>query len=375
MILWVTVIYYIVFSFIHLDSEIAQEWGFIYGIPWRINSICVVIVSAYAVFTVLEEKDRRKKAFFLVLDVFSIVFGWELILLMVAMAHRSMKEWMPAALVAGLSTFGLTMLCAFTGLIDINGHNARRLAFGMVNRTNFAFAVLFFIISFSIIRGGYLKYYEYAVLFLFIIATFYHVTAKNAMVCMTLFVLLCLSGQIYDRLPGEKKGIGNCFRLMQKYFLDYAFVLSYVLYRIVVYYRKYFEKMKDTIPWIRTFIYRLNIGAETVEMPITLFGQWVRESGNSEDYYVMDSFFAKTPVRNGLVYFVLIMGIFTYFLIRARRSGQRTIYFAFLVMALYAITDPTLVNVSYNFIVALPFAAWDIKSTYGSKPVGEDHEY
>ena len=364
--LYIAVIYYIVFSFISDEAMMAKEWRFVYGIPWRAYMVCRVVIMAYAVFSIIEEEDTIRRAVFILLTILSFIGGWDIIFLMLALSGRSMKEWMQISLGAGLTMLGFTMVCAATGLIGISGHDGKHFAFGMVNRTNFAFAVLFFIISYTVIRSGRLMYHEYVSLYIIMIATYYHIRAKNAAVCMFAFVTLCMASQLYDRFFA-RSGINAFCGALQKYCLDYTFIWAYAVYRAVVYCRGYLRSLIPQIPKLRTFVYRLDVGNDMLRLPLTLFGRHINENGNRTGgkYYIIDSFFANTPVTKGILYFIVIMTIFTYFMIQARQKKDRTIYFAFMVMALFSITDVGVTSMAYNFIVALPFAIWDISRSPG----------
>ena len=54
------------------------------------------------------------------------------------------------------------------------------------------------------------------------------------------------------------------------------------------------------------------------------------------------------------------MIVTTYFMVKARQREEGVIYIAFMVMALFSISDPVAWDVGLNFLIALPFAEWDI---------------
>ncbi|MCR5773805.1 MAG: hypothetical protein K6G42_01850 [Lachnospiraceae bacterium] len=365
-VLLTAVIFYVAFSFITDNSQMIQEWGFLYGWPWKLYLVSIAIIRAFAIFSVINEKDRKRQILFGILVVLGFIAGgyaWNLIFLMIAMADRSMKLWLTTALGTGLTMFGYTIICSIMGWVSMYGQDGRFFAFGMVNRTNFAFAVLFFIITVSVIRQGRFRYYEYVILYIITIATYYHVYAKNAAACTLLFITMCLFGQLYDCLPlPAKKGLGSFFSALQKFFFDYSFILAGIVFWTAVHFRWVFREIQKTYDGIGSFAYRLDMGYEMLQKPVTLFGQTLHEYGGlvDKEYFVVDAFFARVPVTSGIIYFIVIMAILTYFMIKARRLNARTIYFAFMVMALFSISDTSHIDISYNFLIALPFATWDI---------------
>lgn len=356
-----TVIYLIVFIFAADNTQISQELPFIFGLPWTVFSVCHVIVMAYALFAVITETDKKLRIVLLLLTLPGFIAGasWLPILLIVAMTHRSADIWLKTGFVTGVSCLFVTMLLALNGVITIMGHGADRFAFGMVNRTNFAFAVLFFMIAYIVIRNGKLKPYEYTFLYLVIIAVFHLVEAKNATVCMFLFVTMCVIGQICD-LTGITKKASFFFKGVQKYFLDYSFILALIVFFAAVKNRESIRSMESDYPWLHSFMIRLDTNAKLLADQFSLFGRSIAENGDfqSSKYFVVDSFYARALVMNGIIFFIVIMALFTFYMISARRTGNRTVYFALMIMALFAITDPGITDISLNFLAVLPLATW-----------------
>ena len=204
------------------------------------------------------------------------------------------------------------------------------------------------------------------ILYFIIFITFRLVTAKNSMVCMLLFVTMCLIGQLYDSFLQNER-LNRVFTGIQKYFLDYTFIIAYALFKLLVAMKEYIRRLLPEYPFLWSYMIRLDTAEKTADMPFTLFGRHISESGSQDNYFVVDSFMARTPAMSGMVIFLVYMLIFTYFMIRARRLKARAVYIAFMVMALYAITDPSFVEPELNFLIVLPFACWDVYLTGGCK--------
>lgn len=357
--------YYIIYDFFLNESTAFMEWHGIYGIFYRAYLVCRVIFMAFAAFRIIAGSDKKKRVLFIILLLLGIIQHNSILILMVAMAGRSMKKWLPVALSAGLTAFTAVMLLAVTGKLGMNGIDGGDFAFGMLGRTNFAFAVLFFIIAVAVIKNGIFRYYEYAIIFAVIITTYHLVHAQNSTVCMLVFLSLCIAGQVFEKIPHGRYADKLIYNV-QKYLLDYSFIICYIIYWVAVHNRDKIRELINAYPQIRlsTFVYRLDMGAEMAALPLTLFGNEINEYGlgglGSAEYHIVDSFFARVLAESGIVYFVIIMAILTYFLIKARKNHAGVIYYAFMVMAIYAITDKNFMGIDINFLIVLPFAVWDV---------------
>ena len=357
--LCIAAVYYIFYSFLQSNTMFAQQWNAIYGIPLRLYYISEVIILFFAILAVITEEKRERKLLYTVLILTGMVNMTMLLIMWPAFAGRSMRFWMRLGAATTLIMFAFTIISALTGHISMYGHDNGPLAYGMINRTNFSFTVLFLIISFGVLKKGRFRFYTYIILYLITGITFYLVTAKNSMICTILFITLCLAAQLYDRFIHNDR-ISRVFTGIQKYFLDYSFIIAYGLFKILVSVKDNLREFETKIPFLVSLIYRLDAAEITADMPFTLFGRHVSESGGKENYFVLDSFMARSPVMDGLIVFLILMLVFTYFMIKARRMKAHPVYFAFMVMALYAITDPSFTGPDLNFLIALPFACWDV---------------
>lgn len=365
--LCIAAVYYIFYSFLQSNTMFAQQWNAIYGIPLRLYHISEVIILFFAILAVITEEKRERQLLYTVLILTGMVNMTMLLIMWPAFAGRSMRFWMRLGAATTLIMFAFTIISALTGHISMYGHDNGPLAYGMINRTNFSFTVLFLIISFGVLKKGRFRFYTYIILYLITAITFYLVTAKNSMICTVLFITLCLAGQLYDRFIHNEK-ISRVFTGIQKYFLDYSFIIAYGLFRLLVGMKDKLGELVPKYPFLGNFVLRLDTAQRTADMPFSLFGRHIAESGNEKNYFVVDSFMARSPAMDGLIVFVILMLVFTYFMIRARRLKAHPVYFAFMVMALYAITDPSFTGPDLNFLIALPFACWDV---YMSKAEAE----
>lgn len=355
------VVYAIGYDFFLGNTMFAQEYGYIYLLPLTVFHICEFIILDYAIYSVITEQDRKIRIVYAILSLVGAICidgSGMFFLLCVAFSRRSMKKAMMIGFISTLTVFIVTIASSFMGIIGQYGHSERAFALGMVNRTNFAFAVLFLIISYAIIKNGRLKIYEYAVIIASIVVTYKLVHAKNAAVCMTLFTLLCLGSQVYERHFQNEK-LDKLAENAKKYFLDYSNFWAVAIYGTLVAYRSRISDLASTYQWLGSFTYRLTVFDEVRDYPLTLFGQGLSESGNPGNYFVIDSFCLRSPISDGLIVFALILGILTFYMIKARRSKCKIIYSALLVMALFSITDAAQVDWSLNLMCVMPFAIWD----------------
>ena len=374
--LCIATLYYIFYDFIANNTMFVKSWMGIYGIPLKLFYVCEVILLFFAIYSILAEKDPGRRVLFTVLTILGLINMTMVVIMWAAYAGRSMKRWMITGTVMTFVVFLATIICSLTGIVSIYGHDNGPLAYGMVNRTNFAFTVLFLIISVSILKKGRFHFYGYLLLYAAIILSYILVYAKNATICALLFVTMCLAGQLYDRFRINGKIASFC-TLLQKYLFDYTFIIAYAVFKLAVYYRKELLGLIEVMPKVDTFVYRLYAAEEVSALPLTAFGQHVSERGDWNNYFVVDAYFARTPVMSGVIIFITQMLVCVYFMIKARRLHARAVYFGFMVMALYAITDPAFIGPSINFVIALPFACWDLyaQSQENTDEAGEDGIY
>ena len=231
----------------------------------------------------------------------------------------------------------------------------------MATQGQISFVLLFLMMGAAVLRGGRFAYYEYIAMYLIIFFNAYVYRRRNANICMTVLVTMLIIRQIYLSC-GKKEGIGRFFKCIQKYCFDYSFIAAYAVFMICVFLRDYIRLLQPTFPWLRTFLARLDDTAEIWRaFPPTLFGNYIHEyTGKNATTLLFDPLFSRTLLYEGIVVFTVLMVVTTYFMVKARQREEGVIYIAFMVMALFSISDPVAWDVGLNFLIALPFAEWDI---------------
>ena len=360
-IIYPAVIWIIAYEFLE-RTNFTFNWNGIYGLPLSIERVCRIIVLFFAIYNVVKEEDIGRK----ILYSFLIVLGWftsvMLLVLWVSLAGRSMKTWLSVGVGTVITMFAITIASSCMGIIGMGRHGTwEGNFFGMATQGQISFVLLFLMMGAAVLRGGRFAYYEYVAMYLIIFFNTYVYRRRNANICMTVLVTMLVVRHIYLRCV-KKEGIGRFIKCVQKCFFDYCFILAYAVFMICVFLRDYIRILQPRLPWLRTFLIRLDDTAEIWRaFPLTLFGNYIHEyAGGNATSLLFDPLFSRTLLYDGLAVFTVLMIVTTYFMVKARQREEGVIYIAFMVMALFSISDPVAWDVGLNFLIALPFAEWDI---------------
>ena len=364
LLLFPAVIWITIYAFLG-RTNFSFNWNGIYGLPLKIESVCWIIVIFYAVYNILIEEEMTRKTLFICLVLLGIIAPNNLFILWVALAGRSMKTWLSIGVGIYISMFGLTMIAACAGIIGMGTHGAWEGNFlGMQTEGQFGFVLLFLLLQVAILKQGQFRYYEYVAICIIIFLNARIFVKRNPNICMVIFVIMLIGHQIYLQL-GEGKAEQKLVSTLQKYFFDYSFILAFGIFTVCVFFRNFFQLLQPRFKWLRTLILRFDDTAEMWKtFPITLFGRNIRTyNGKNATVLLLDPQYSSTLILDGLVVFVVMMLISTYFMVKARKQGYGTMYIALMVMALFSISDPVAWGLSLNFLIALPFSNWDIKDS------------
>lgn len=355
-----SVIWIIAYSFME-STNFAINWNAIYGIPLRLNIICQIIVLFYAIYNAMLSEEIDKKVLYLCLILLGILTSNILFILWVALAGRSMKLWLEIGIGTVITMFALTIVCASIGIIGMGHHGAwEGNCFGMLSRGQFSFVLLFLMLQVSILRQGKYAYYEYVAMSIIVFFNSYVYKRRNANICMVLFLLILIVMEIYNR---TRKNTNKCkvLAFLQKFFLDYTFIWAYGIFTVCVFSRNYIRLLEPKFPWISSLIIRFDDTAEIWRaFPPTFFGRNIREYGGTQATNLLfDPQFSRTLLFDGIIALTIMMVVSTYFMVKARQNGYWTMYAAFMVMALFSISDPVAWGIAMNFLIALPLTNWD----------------
>lgn len=349
------------YSFMGMTNFVFN-WPPVYGIPLKAQSVCHVIVCFYAIYNIVTSDSRREKALFIAFILLWLYTSNVLPILWAALSGRSMRKYLSIGVGTTMTMFAVTILSAVHGVIGMGAHGAWEGNFyGMTTQGQFGFVLLFVMMTAVVLRRGIFQYYEYVIMYVILYLNWHIYTRKNSNLCMLVLLVLCAIRQTYLALRKDK-GVSRKVRWLQKYIFDYSFIWAYGLYVICVYARNLLRLLQPKIPLLRSFILRVDDAAEIWRaFPMALFGRNIREFGGSNATTLLfDPLYSRTLLYEGLVMLVIFMTVSTYFMVKARHEEQGAIYIVFMVMALFSMADPCAWGIAVNFLIALPFAVWDI---------------
>ena len=362
--LYPAVIWMIAYSFMG-RTNFEFNWSGIYGIPMKMVYVARVIVMFYAVYSFLKEEDKSLKAVYACLIILGIVKSELILFVIPALAGKSMRRWLSIGVGTVITMFGITIISAAVGFIGMGTHGAwEGNFFGMTTQGQFGFVLLFLLLQVTVLRRGKFAYYEYVAMCIIIFFNAYFYTRRNPNICMIVLILMLIGREIYIHF---NKGEGKLIPVLQKYFFDYTFILSYGVFTICVFLRDYIRLLQPKLPWLRSLILRFDDTGEIWRaFPLTLFGRYIRDyNGRNATVLLFDPQFSRTLLYDGLVMLVVMMVITTYFMVKARKEGEGAMYIAFMVMALFSISDPVVWDMGLNFLICLPFTIWDLARSPG----------
>lgn len=365
LLIYPAVIWTLAYSFMGI-TNFEFNWNAIYGIPQRIKVVCYVIIIFYAVYNLITVEDNSRRLVFAGLIILGLFTSNIIFLLMVALAERSMKQWLSIGVGTYITMFGITIISASFGIIGMGTHGAwEGNFFGMQTEGQFSFVLLFLLLQIAILRQGKFTYYEYIAIIIIIFFNTYFYNKRNANICMILFVLMLISYDLFCHIRSER-GDNKIVFALQKYCFDYSFLWAFGIFTACVFLRDYIRLLQTKFPWLMTLVIRFEDTAEIWRaFPLTLLGNNIRENGSKNaTVMVFDPLFSRTLLFDGLIVLVVMMIVSTYFMVKARKMRYEVMYLAFMVMALFSISDPVAWGISMNFLIVLPFTEWDISVSY-----------
>lgn len=357
--LYPAIIYLIAYKFIG-RTNFGFNLSGLYGIPMKMAVISRVIVMFYAVYSFLKEEDRSLKAVYACLILLGIVKSEEILMIIPALSGKSLRRWLSIGVGTVITMFGITIVSAAAGFIGMGTHGAwEGNFFGMETQGQFGFVLLFLLLQVTVLRRGKFAYYEYVAMCIIVFFNAYFYTRRNPNICMIVLILMLIGREIYIHFI---KGEGKLIPLLQKYIFDYTFILSYGVFTICVFLRNYIRRIQVKLPWLRSLILRFDDTAEIWRaFPPTLFGRNIRTyNGANATVLLFDPQFSSTLLFDGIIMLVVMMVITTYFMVKARKKRESAMYIAFMVMALFSISDPVVWDMGLNFLICLPFTIWDL---------------
>ncbi len=279
-----------------------------------------------------------------------------------------------------------TVLCCLAGAIqNINSIYRDRFkeAYGIINGTDFA-AYFLFLLLFYWCSQKHLS--RFAVLLFAVSAMltgvylFYLTKSRTTLICCVMMSMACL----WDCLGARLSIKGNAAKFLSKVpdaLALVAYPMSFLCLTVVVYlYGK-------GVPWVMKLDATLLSGriepmwTTYQSHGINLFGALFTMHGNGGSvlrngrvYDFLDSGFAYMLLRFGLLITLILSALWIRTAVRALKSEKRPVAYSMAIIAIYALSECQLVNVSYNLLLLMPFCAMSqgiVGKEHANAPDGE----
>lgn len=254
---------------------------------------------------------------------------------------------------------------AVNGYIYYNSSGGR-LAMGDIFRTSYAAKWLFIMMTYRVLRRGRMRLSEYGIWTCVTLYVYHLAAGKTAIACGALFLGMSF---LVDYLPDvwRPECVRSLIYRMGTILFPACALTAYVVSLTL---GSCFNKatlQKESF-WY-TLASRFQFGYQGLtQYPIRLLSQEVSERGARPlatdyltQYFYLDSDYLRCLVIYGLLFLIVILGIYVYIMIRCGRENNMILLLALGIVALNTFSEANLVDVTINILPVLAFAKWDWK--------------
>lgn len=351
--------------------------------------LCVIVVLARTLLSGEWKKRLPAAGIIAVIYFLSYRTGRELFLLMIPVLTvgamgMDYRRVLKVYVIAVGSFLAVTVLCAFTGVIlNIvhyrDGH--LRSSWGIAYETDFASLVLFFVL---ILWIAWEKVPDVAIiaaaLLSFVIS--YVIAESRTSELGSLFLLFFVLLYLASGWMIQKKTIARESESILAKAFHLLLIISFIVFAIVFFVALAAFARGGEIG-LRLDGILSNRLVQTLEVyqdqGIHAFGSSYSPVGRGgsavqpDIIYFIDSSYPLILIRYGWVLFVAVAGLWTWMGLRADRAGQTKLLYGMTVVAFHAVSEHHFLDVQYNFLLILPFAA--LTCTEGEKKERNEGEW
>ena len=265
--------------------------------------------------------------------------------------------------VVGTIILLFVMLCSLSGLIPnlVYRRNqtsgAIRQSFGIVYPTDFAAHVLFLIWAFSYLHFEKITSKSYIAFAVIAILLIRYCDARLSAVSVLLLIPVMMIGK------QAKKSDGIC-RKIAVFFWCVPILMAYCIIAMSYFYKPS-NRLLETLNHMLSG--RLAIGNEAIrQYGFSIFGRHMVEHswggvngmrmfmGDRSKYFFVDSSFLRILILYGVIAFIIIMAILTIISYRSINYGEYALAAILVIVAVSAVVEQRLIDVSYDpFLIAL----------------------
>lgn len=265
--------------------------------------------------------------------------------------------------VVGTIILLFVMLCSLSGLIPnlVYRRNqtsgAIRQSFGIVYPTDFAAHVLFLILAFSYLHFEKITAKSYIAFAVIAILLIRYCDARLSAVSVLLLIPVMMIGK------QAKKSDGIC-RKIAVFFWCVPILMAYCIIAMSYFYKPS-NRLLETLNHMLSG--RLAIGNEAIrQYGFSIFGRHMVEHswggvngmrmfmGDRSKYFFVDSSFLRILILYGVIAFIIIMAILTIISYRSINYGEYALAAILVIVAVSAVVEQRLIDVSYDpFLIAL----------------------
>ena len=342
----------------------ARKWG---GSLIR-PLIPALLLIAAVLTTLIGSVEREEEGILIAITVLGLMDGIEF------------RKILMTVFGCGIAIVFATFLLCMFGLID----NNRGTGFGFIYRTDYACHLLMLLLIFCFYYGGNITWKSGLGIAALILYTIVFVRGKTSGICMILVVFATvLNGFMVRKTSNatkdsssEKSFPVSVNRVLLRV-MEFAFPICAVatigITLILSLNRSAAFSVISKSGTIGSRIHMSIVGFEN--FPITLFGKSISQQGFGGQngympfYYFLDCSYIRLLLQNGIVIFVLFLGIMTYLSVRLYRKGMFYELFLLAVVALDCALEHHIIDISYNIFIVLALSELTIGQDKDIEPI------
>lgn len=310
--------------------------------------------------------------------ILSYLSGYAVVLslLMVAAEGVSAKRILQFHVCISLVIMTIAAWASVHGYVTYYFSNGRH-AMGISYRTTYADYWLYIMVMYRVLRGKRMRLIEYVGSVILTVYVYHLSAGKSAFAAAVLFLGLCT---LADYWPQQLRNVhvdGLIYRLG---YAVYPLCAAITFVVVAIKGAQLAGMDLDTSSFLYTFRARIALSYEAfTRYPLRLLCQKVSEQGavtmendlNNNYYFFIDNSFVRILIIDGIIFFLIVMGINVYMMVRCHRELNMIMMIALIAVAVHSLSEPQMVSITFNVLMVLVYAVWDMDEKRKSKALVE----
>lgn len=239
-------------------------------------------------------------------------------------------------------------------------------AMGISYRTTYADYWFYVMVMYRVLRGKNMKLIEYVGSILLTLYVYHLSAGKTAFAAGVLFLGLSI---LADYWPQALRSVHIDNLIYRLGYAVYPLCAAVTFVVVAIKGPSLSFTALDTTSFWYTFRARIALSYEAfTRYPLRLLSQKVYEQGSvtmandlgTNNYFFIDNAFVRFLISDGILFFLMIMGINVYLMVRCHKEHNMTMMLALLAVAVHSLSEPQMGSISFNVLMVLIYATWDM---------------